>query len=184
MGPHIEAVTPMLSEHTGNEAPRRIKLFLFIEILPAFSSCVSTIHQLRLHERLSMPCLRHQPRELLHQHPRVHKRFFCLRPLQSVIKATAHLIVKRQEYDHITDSLCDELHVLPVQYRHTYKLCLLVHKCLHGTASSYIIDQCIPVMVNPAHSSLRSVTDHDFMYLRTNLVCFGQCSFGIISPIT
>ena len=78
-----------------------------------------------------------------------------LPPLQCVLNAAARLIVKRWKIDHINDSLRDELHWLPVQYRHTYNICLLVYKCLHETAPSYPIEQCIPVMVNPARSSLR-----------------------------
>ena len=103
-----------------------------------------------------------------------------LRPLQCILNAAACLVVKRRKIDRITDSLRDELHWLPVQYRHTYKICLLVYKCLPGTASSYLIEQCIPVAVNPARSSLWSVSNHDLMYLRTNLVCYSQRNFSVI----
>ena len=57
-----------------------------------------------------------------------------LRSLQCVLIAAVRLIVKRRKFDHITNSLRDELQWLSVQYRHTYKICLLVYKCLHGTA--------------------------------------------------
>ena len=57
-----------------------------------------------------------------------------LHPLQSVVNAAARLIVKRQKYDHITDSLRDDLHWRPVQYRFTYKLCTFVYECVHGEA--------------------------------------------------
>ena len=43
-------------------------------------------------------------------------------PLQSVVNAAARLIVKRRKYDHITDSLRDDLHWLPIHYRCYYKL--------------------------------------------------------------
>ena len=102
-----------------------------------------------------------------------------LRHLQWILHAAACLIVKRRKFDSVNDSLRDELHWLPVQYRHTYKICLLVYKCLHGTAQSYLIEQCIPVAVNPARSSLRSASNRDLMYLQTNLVRYGQHSFSI-----
>ena len=107
-----------------------------------------------------------------------------LRPLQYVLNAAAHLIVKRRKFDRITDSLRDELHWLPVQYRHTYKICLLFQKCLHETVPLYLVQQCMPVAVNPAQSSLRSATNRDLMYPRTNLVRYGQRSFSVISPRT
>ena len=65
-----------------------------------------------------------------------------LRPLQSVLNAAARLIVQKQQFDCITASIRDELHWLPVLQRYHYKLCLFVHKCLHRSASSYLIDQC------------------------------------------
>ena len=49
-----------------------------------------------------------------------------LRPLQSVVNVAARLIVKRRKYDHITDSLRDYLHWLPIHYRCDYKLCIRV----------------------------------------------------------
>ena len=107
-----------------------------------------------------------------------------LRPLHCDLNAAARLIVKRRKFDRITDSLRDELHWLSVQYRHTYKICFLVYKCFHGTASSYLIEQCIPIAVNPAGSSLRSASNSDLMNPRINLVRYGQRSFSVIGPRT
>ena len=107
-----------------------------------------------------------------------------LRPLHCVLNAAARSIVKRRKFGRITDSIRDELHWLPVQYRHTYKICLLVYKCFHGTAPSYLIEQCIPVAVNPTRSSRRSASNSDLMYPRTNLVRYGQRSFSVIGPRT
>ena len=95
-----------------------------------------------------------------------------LRPLQCVFNAATRLIVKRKKFDRITDFLHDELHWLPVQYRHIYTIFLLVYVCLYETAPSYLIVQCIPVAVNSVRSSLRSASNHDLVYPRTNLVCY------------
>ena len=105
-----------------------------------------------------------------------------LRPLHCVLNAPARFVVKRRKFDCITESLHDELHWLPVHAY--YKICLLVYKCSHGPAPSYLIEQCIPVAVNPARSSLRSASNSDLMYPRTNLVCYGQRSFSVIGPRT
>ena len=45
-----------------------------------------------------------------------------LRPLQSVLTAAARLIVRKHKYDHITPTLRDDLHWLPVHRRIEYKL--------------------------------------------------------------
>ena len=42
-----------------------------------------------------------------------------LRPLQCILNAAARFIDKRRKIDRITDYLREELHWLPVQYRHT-----------------------------------------------------------------
>ena len=56
-----------------------------------------------------------------------------LRPLQSVLTAAARLIVRKHKYDHITPTLRDDLHWLPVHRRIEYKLILFVFKCQHLT---------------------------------------------------
>ena len=106
------------------------------------------------------PCFYHQPRGLLLQHPwstsAVH-----LRLLQCVLNEAERLIVKTQKFDRITDCL-------PVQYRHTYKICLLIYKCLHGTAPSYLIEQYILVAVNPVGSSSQSASNLNLIYYITD----------------
>ena len=107
-----------------------------------------------------------------------------LRPLQSVVNAAARVSVKRRIYDHITDSLRDDLHWLPIHYRCYYKLCIFIYKCLHCAAPSYLVDRCVPIAMNFARSGLRSATNPNLAYPRTNLVGYGQRSFGVIGPKT
>ena len=97
-----------------------------------------------------------------------------LRLLQSVVNAIARLIVKRRKYDHITDSLRGDLHWLPIHYRCYYKLCIFIYKCLHCAAPSYLVDQCIPIAMNSARSGLRSATNRNLAYPRTNLVRYSN----------
>ena len=47
-------------------------------------------------------------------------------PLQRAQNAAARLILRLAPHDHVTAALC-HLHWIPVQYRITYKLCLLMH---------------------------------------------------------
>ena len=78
-----------------------------------------------------------------------------LRPLQCV------LMLKRTRSSRDGNSIAsatlrDELHWLPVQYRHTNKIYLLFYNHFIGTDPSYLVEPCIPVAANLARSSLRN----------------------------
>ena len=64
--------------------------------------------------------------------------------MQLVQNAAARLVTGLRKFDHIKSTLRD-LHWLPVRQRINYKVALLVYKCLHGLASSYLADDCRPV---------------------------------------
>jgi len=65
---------------------------------------------------------------ILHRVTAVH-----LRPFQSVLNATARLIVRKRKFDHIVPSLRDNLHWLPVDKQIEFELCLLAFKFQHHT---------------------------------------------------
>ena len=52
-------------------------------------------------------------------------------------------MIGARKYDHVMPLLKD-LHWLCVPERITYKLCVLVHNCLHGTAPRYLQDVIQP----------------------------------------
>ena len=62
-------------------------------------------------------------------------------PLQRAQNAAARVIARLSPRDHVTSTL-RELHWLPVPYRITYKLCLLMHLIRTGQAPSYLTDIC------------------------------------------
>ena len=64
--------------------------------------------------------------------------------LQSVINAAARLTTGARRYDHVT-LLLKDLHWLRVPERITYKLCVLVYNCLHGSAPRYLQEVIQPV---------------------------------------
>ena len=71
--------------------------------------------------------------------------------VQSAVNAAARLTAGARKYDHVTPLLKD-LHWLRVQQRVQYKLCVLVHPCLNGTATRCMNDLTaslgsIPVVV-------------------------------------
>ena len=73
-----------------------------------------------------------------------------LRPLQSVLRFAAPLILRIRKYDRISAAIREELHWLPVHYMIRFKTCALVHKCLHGIAPSYLIEMTGLVAKGPS----------------------------------
>src|SRR6218665_132266 len=65
--------------------------------------------------------------------------------LQSVLHSAARLVLRILKFDHITDDTHDQLPWLPIRQRIQYKLGVLVYKCLHGAAPSYLADMISPV---------------------------------------
>jgi hypothetical protein len=57
--------------------------------------------------------------------------------LQSVLNAAARLIFRARKFDHVTPLLRD-LHWLRVPERLDFRLAVLVYRCLHGTAPTYL----------------------------------------------
>ena len=80
--------------------------------------------------------------------------------LQNALNAAARIILRKRKFDHITTDVRDQLHWLPVQQRIEYKVCVLVHKCLHQAAPIYLAELCSPVSesANSGHLCLLGVT--------------------------
>ena len=65
-----------------------------------------------------------------------------LQLLQSVLNSETRLIRGLGRFDHITPVLIDS-HWLPYHQRISYKICLLLFKCLKGLAPAYFSDLCV-----------------------------------------
>ena len=107
-----------------------------------------------------------------------------LRPLQSVLNAAARLIVKKRKYDPITATIRDVLHWLPIQQKIEFKLCDLVYKAMHHTASVYVMELCIPVSIHQGSANLRSATHGDLSVAANKGATYGRRSFAVSSPTT
>jgi len=59
--------------------------------------------------------------------------------MQSVFNATARLVFSARKSEHVTP-LLQELHWLKVLERIQFRLCVLVHRCLHGNAPPYLAE--------------------------------------------
>src|SRR6218665_515578 len=100
--------------------------------------------------------------------------------LQSVLRSAAHLVLRKEKFDHFTDDLRDQLHWLPIRQRIQYKLGLLIYKCLHGDAPSYLTDM-IP-RVGKGSQRLRSAAHGNLAVPPTRTVRMGLRSFAVSGP--
>ena len=100
--------------------------------------------------------------------------------LQSVLNSVARLIFGLKRFNHITPALID-LHWLPYQQRITYKLCMIMFKCLRGSAPAYLADYCTSTSLVSGRSALRSAAHGDIVVPchRTDL---GLRSFALAGP--
>jgi len=101
-------------------------------------------------------------------------------PLQRVQNAAARLICGLRSRDHVTPAL-SQLHWLPVAYRITYKLCILMHLVHVGRSPSYLADLVTAIAKIPSRARLRSAASHCYELPSTNLK-FGERSFSYAGP--
>jgi len=86
--------------------------------------------------------------------------------LQVIQNAAARVVTGARKFDHITLVLC-ELHWLPVRQRIRFKLAMIVYKCLHGLAPSYVADDCVLVSFVASRWHLRSADTRKLVVWRT-----------------
>ena len=75
--------------------------------------------------------------------------------LQSILNAVARLIYSANRSDSITP-LLRELHWLKVPERIEFRLCVLVYRCLEGSAPSYVAEGIHRTTDNPMRKRMRS----------------------------
>jgi hypothetical protein len=104
-----------------------------------------------------------------------------LAPLQRVLHAAARLVNGLRPCDHVTSAM-KELHWLPIAQRIDYKLCLLVHKSIIGSAPVYLTDLLTAVADVPSRSALRDASNGDFVIPKTRLK-LGERAFSVAAPL-
>ena len=107
---------------------------------------------------------------ILHHVAAVH-----LRPFQSVLNAATRLIVRKQSSTALRRLCVTNFHCLPVNKRIEFKLCLLVFKCQHQMAPSYLASMCV-------QRQLRSAARNDLLIPHTRTASYGLCSFAVFGP--
>lgn len=98
--------------------------------------------------------------------------------LQSVLNAAARLVHSSRKYDHVTP-LLQELHWLKMRQRIEFKLAVLVYRCLHGTAPSYLSNELHRVADLDARRRLRSSSTDALVIPTTRLSTVGDRAFPV-----
>lgn len=105
---------------------------------------------------------------------------YLVHRLQSVLNASARLIYRLRRRDHITDALVS-LHWLRIPERVKFKLAVLTHRVLHGTAPPYLGPLC-RVADLPGRRSLRSASTDRLVVPPMHLSTVGPRCFAIAGP--
>jgi len=79
--------------------------------------------------------------------------------LQSVLHASARLVIRVPSRAPVSVAMCDVLHWLNFPQHVTFKLCLLTYKCLHGLTPEYLSLSCVPLTAVCGRSRLPSADE-------------------------
>jgi len=74
-----------------------------------------------------------------------------------------------------------QLHWLPIRQRILFKTAVLVHKCRHGMAPSYLSTYCMPTSSHDGRCHLRSAASGQLSVPRTK-TDYGDHSFAVSGP--
>ena len=105
-----------------------------------------------------------------------------LSPLSRVLRAAARLILLLPRTSSVENEIRTVLHWLDVPARVTFKLCLLAHRCLHGSAPPYLIRYFTPVSSIAGRSHLRSAVTGTVFVPGSRTSTIGPRAFAISSP--
>ena len=86
-----------------------------------------------------------------------------------------------KRFDPITPALMDS-HWLPDPQSITYKFCIIMFKCLHGSAHAYLADYCTSTTLVPGRSALRSAAHGDIV-VPSHRTDWGLRSFAVAGSI-
>ena len=103
---------------------------------------------------------------------------YLIKRLQSVQNCAARLVCGLKKHEHISPILSN-LHWLPVEKRITYKVLLIVFKCLNGLSPQYLSELLIEY--KPTRT-LRSCSKKLLVVPRVNTKRYGERAFSVIGP--
>ena len=107
-----------------------------------------------------------------------------LRRLQSIMKASARLVLRLPSHASVTERMHRQLHWLDIPQRITYKLCVQTFKCLHNLTPGYLSRHCTSVASLPGRAHLRSATSGQLVVPSTRTMTLGNRGFHVSGPVS
>jgi len=101
--------------------------------------------------------------------------------LQSILNAAAWLVFSVRRSERITP-LLRELHWLQVLERITFRLCVLTHRCLNGSAPAYLAENIRLTADVESRRHLRSSTTTTLVVLLVQRSTLGDRAFPVAAP--
>jgi Reverse transcriptase (RNA-dependent DNA polymerase) len=101
--------------------------------------------------------------------------------MQSVMNAAARLIYAGRKYDHVTP-LLRGLHWLRVPERIDFRLAVLIYRCLHDSAPSYLSADLVRTADVGSRRRLRSAATAALIVPRTRHCTIGDRAFSVAGP--
>ncbi|KAJ8029601.1 hypothetical protein HOLleu_29037 [Holothuria leucospilota] len=105
---------------------------------------------------------------------------YLIQRLQSLQNSAARLVADCYDFDTPSLSIIQSVHWLPVEFRIKFKVLIIVYKCIHGMAPSYLSDD-VTFQVNTRYT-LRSSNTLTLTDPRTNLKTCGDRAFPSAGP--
>ena len=99
-----------------------------------------------------------------------------------MLRGAARLILRRQRSDHISDSMCKQLHWLDIRSQIEFKMSLLAFRCLNDSAPWYLAIKCPPVAGVAGRSHLRSAASGDILVPACQMLTIGPRAFIVACP--
>ena len=118
--------------------------------------------------------------EGLNRHMTVSECFQSAPVSAAILSFISH--TKKRKFDPISDDIRDKLHWLPVEQRIQFKIGVLVYRCLHGNAPSYLSEMLTAAADVSGRRSLRSAARGDLVIPRTRTLGYGSRMFAVSGP--
>ena len=101
----------------------------------------------------------------------------CIDKLQRLQNMPCRIVYRQHRFFQVTP-LMKELYCLKVPDRITYKIALLMYKCVKGLAPEYLID----IVITPYSRRLRSTTELKLPVIKSRTTQVHMCSFASMGP--
>ena len=105
-----------------------------------------------------------------------------LSQLQSVLRASARLVLQQRKFEPVSSDIREKLHWLPNLQRITYKLCLIVLQMPSRRGPAYLCEMMTPLSGTQHLRPLRSAARGNLRIPRTRTRTFGPRSFSASGP--